>query len=278
MLRFVLAGPKGTGKSSIFSRLSPQASGSTKSGVSQTVPIPPSLFSVVTLDFPSPTFSALTQRESIPQVLANAHAIIYCMKDSKDDNLRQLQSLLQSCDLSPRLFVLLHQIDRINSENQASYIAESIETAGEIGVPPEKCFATSLFDGSLTQSFSKIVADLIPNYNNLQKCVTNLSKSLRGSRVVILDASTFLPICDSSPDKSEQQQPIFDFFLKIYPKKNSMKTLKFECNSSVLVYTVLSKTAGVFVSSVENSVTTDAILFNVERATPMLKELINLKL
>lgn len=277
MLRFVLAGPKGTGKSSIFSRLSPQATGITKSGISQTIPIPPALFSVVTLDFPSSTFS-LTQRDSIPQVLANAHAIIYCMKDQKDDNLRQLHSLLQNSDLKPQMFVLFHQIDRIEKDNQGGAITEAIATAGEVGIGKERVFPTSLFDGSLTNAFSKIVAALIPKYDRVEKTVEQLSASLKGSRVIILDAATFLPICDSSPERTEQLQPIFEFFLKMYPRKNIMKKLMFECNNSVVVYRTLSKTTGIFVSALDSSVTTDAVLFNVERTKPMLKELISLNI
>jgi hypothetical protein len=92
---------------------------------------------------------------------------------------------------------------------------------------------------------------------------------------MILDAATFLPICDSGPEKTDQPQPIFDFFLRLYPKNNPMKTLMFECNSSVVVYTKLSKTTGIFVSSTEPSVTTDTVLFNVERAAPTLKRLVN---
>lgn len=275
MLRFVLAGPKGTGKSSIFSRLSPQATGTTKHGISQTIPIPPALFSVVTLDFPSSTFS-LTQRDSIPQVLSNAHAIIYCMKDQHDDNLRQLHSLLQNSDLKPQMFVLFHQIDRIEKDNQAAAIEEAVATAGEVGIPKERVFATSLFDGSLTNAFSKSVAALIPKYEKIEKIVELLAKSLKGSRIIIVDAATFLPVCDSAPDRAEQLQPIFDFFLKMYPRKNTMKKLMFECNNSTIVYRTLSKTTGIFVASLDSSVTTDAILFNVDRARPMLKELISL--
>ncbi|OHT11405.1 hypothetical protein TRFO_19132 [Tritrichomonas foetus] len=271
MLRFVLAGPKGTGKSSIYSHLSPQATGSTKSGASQTIPIPMTLFSVVTLDFPS----AITQRDSIPQVLSNAHAIIYCMKNPKDENLQQLKSLLTSCGLNPKQYILLHQIDRIEKEEQAQKIEESKQTAESVGIPHNHCFATSLFDGSLKRSFSQILADFLPQYTKLTRCVRNLASSFHPCHIIIVDAATFLPIYDSDPEKGEQPQPIFDFFLRIYSRKNPMKTLMFECNSSVVVYTALSKTTGIFVSSTnENAITTDAILFNVQRALPTLRELV----
>ena len=272
MLRFVLAGPKGAGKSSIYSHLSPQATGPSKTGSGQTVSIPSTLFSIMTLDFPL----AMTQRDTIPQVLSNAHAIIYCMKSSRDENLQQLQSLLSSCGIKvPKQYVLLHQVDLVEKEEQAEKFNEAKQTAEAAGIPSERCFMTSLFDGSLKRSFSKIVADFLPKYNQLTKCVSNLAASFQSCHIVIVDAATFLPICDSDPEKGEQPQPIFDFFLRIYSRKNPMKTLMFECNLSVVVYTVLSKTTGIFISSTnEESMTTDAILFNVERALPTLRELV----
>lgn len=283
VLRFVLAGQKGAGKSSIYSHLSPQAIGSTKSGNRQTIPISMTLLSIVTLDFPS----AIGQRDTIPQVLSNAHAIIYVMKDPKDEYLQQLKSLLTSRGLDNsnstggkvRVYVLLHQIDRIDKEKQEDSLQEAIETASNADIEKDHVFATSIFDSSLKRSFSRIISDFIPMYNQLEKCVNNLASSFhfvdQPCHVVIVDAATFLPIYDNDPDKDDQLQPIFDFFLNIYTLKNPMKTLTFESNNAVVVYTALSKTAGIFVSSTnEESVTTDAILFNVQRALPTLRELV----
>jgi GTPase SAR1 family protein len=274
MIRLVLAGSKGTGKSSIFSRVSPQASAPTKSGATQTIPIPPALFSVVTLDFPSPTFSAVTQREFIPQVLSNAHAIIFCLKDSKDDNLKQFTRLSRTCDLSPRLFVVLHKIDRLDRDQQAAVFGEAVATAAEVQIGADDCFATSLFDGSLTRAFSQIVARLLPKFAQLRHVVNLFATSFKSSRVIVLDGATFLPICDSDPGRADQPQPIFEFFLRTYPKRNPLQTLAFECNSSVVVYAVIGSTAGIFVSSTEPSVTTDAILFNIQRIVPLLRRLV----
>jgi hypothetical protein len=274
MLRLVLAGSKGTGKSSIFSRVSPQASGPTKSGASQTIPIAPALFSVVTLDFPSPTFSAVTQREFIPQVLSNAHAIIFCLKDSKDDNLKQFTRLSRLCHVSPGLFVIIHKIDRVDRDQQAAVFNEAVATAAEVQIPADHCFATSLFDGSLTRAFSQIIARLLPRFAQLRRVVDLFAGSFKSSRVIILDGATFLPILDSDPGRADQPQAIFEFFLRTYPKRNPLQTLTFESNSSVAVYAIISKTAGIFVSSTEPSVTTDAIMFNIQRIVPTLKGLV----
>lgn len=277
MLRFVLAGPKGAGKSSIFSRLSPQASGSTKSGTIQTTPIPPALFSVVTLDFPSSTFSSITQRDAIPQVILNAHAIIYVTKESNVENLKQLNSLLSNCDLTPKLFFLLHQIDRIDKDEQTKLINQSHELAKQEGICEENCFATSLFDGSLTYAFSSIISHMLPQYEKLNIAIKNLAKSLKADRILICDAATFLPVCSSNPDKLDLPQPIFDFFLRVYPKKNPLVTLTFECNNSVVVFTTISDTTGIFICSTNTSITTDAIMFNIQRALPTLKELVKIE-
>jgi hypothetical protein len=276
MLRFVLTGPKGTGKSSIFSRLSPQASASTKSGPSQTVPVPPALFSVVTLDFPSPTFSSITQREYIPQVLSSAHAIVYCMKDPQDANLAQLPALLQNCELTPQLFVILHKIDQVDRDQQAGHIEAAIATATQNGIPAINCFATSLFDGSLAGAFSQMIGRLLPAFDRLKQSVDLIAASLKNSRVVILDGATFLSICDSARDRPNQHQPVFDFFLRLHSRRNPIKTICFESNGSGIVYTTLSKTTGIFVVSSEATLTTDAILFNLQRAIPLLKDLVAL--
>lgn len=212
------------------------------------------------------------------------------MKDPKDEYLQQLKTLLTSCGLDNsnstgdkvRMYVLFHQIDRLDKENQSDQIREAIKTAQEAGIEEDHVFATSLFDGSLKRSFSKIVSDFIPSYDQLERCVNNLACSFQfmdqPCHVVIVDAATFLPIFDNDPEKDDQLQPIFDFFINIYPLKNPMKTLTFESNSAVVVYTSLSKTTGIFVSSTnEESVTTDAILFNIQRALPTLRELVKPK-
>lgn len=284
MLSFVLAGQKGAGKSSIYSHLSPQATLSTKFGNRQTIPIPMTLFSIVTLDFPS----TIVQSDSIPQVLSDSHAVIYCMTNPQDDYLVQLKTFLTDRGLDnpqvnssrkTRMYVLLHQIDRIEKEFQDQTYQTAVSAAEAIGIPADHVFTTSLFDGSLKRSFSKIVSDFMPQYSKLEKCVTNLARSFQfmdqPCHIVIVDAATFLPIYDNDPEKDDQLPPIFDFFLNIYPMKNPMKTLTFESNSSVLIYTTLSKTTGILVSSTnEESITTDAILFNVQKALPTLRELV----
>jgi Ras-related GTP-binding protein A/B len=207
-------------------------------------------------------------------VLANAHAIIFCLKDPKDPNLGQFHRLLQNCDLSPRLFVFLHKADRVDKDSQPAVLRDVQETGAAVGIAPDGCFATSMFDGSLTRAFSQIVANLLPNFAVLKRNVELLAASFKSARVIVLDGATFLPICDSDPANPKQPQPIFDFFLRIYPRRNPLKTFVFECNSSVVVYTLISKTAGIFVSSAEQALTTDAILFNVQRALPTLKALL----
>jgi Ras-related GTP-binding protein A/B len=230
----------------------------------------------VTLDFPSPTFSSITQRESIPQVLSSAHAIVYCMKDPEDDNIRQLPALLQNCELTPRLFVILHKIDLIEARNQGEHIQAAVETANQNGIPRENCFATSLFDGSLARAFSQMIARLLPTFARLKHSVDLIASALKNSRVVVLDGATFLPICDSNPEKPDQHQPVFDFFLRVHPRRNPIKTICFESNGSAIVYTVLSRTTGIFVVAGEPTVTTDAILFNLRRAIPVLSDLVTL--
>lgn len=282
-ISFVLAGQKGAGKSSIYSQFSPQATGSTKSGNRQSAPIPMTLFSIVTIDFPS----VIMQRDTLPQYISTANVIIYVMKDPKDEYLQQFKSLLTSCGLDNsnstggevRMYVLFHQIDRIDKEKQSDSIQEAVDTARNAGIEENHVFATSLFDGSLKRSFSKIISDFIPSYNQLEKCVNNLARSFQfmdqPCHVVIVDAATFLPIFDNDPEKDEQLQPIYDFFINSYSPENQMKTLTFESNSAVVVYTTLSKTTGIFVSSTnEESITTDAILFNIQRAIPTLRDLV----
>jgi len=274
MLRFVLVGPKAVGKSSIFSRLSPQANGFAKFGSSQTIPIPPALFSVVTLDFPSPTFSSLTQRDSIPQVFSNAHAVIFVLSDPKDESMVELYSLLMRHNFSQKRFILLHQIDKYEKDAQTSKLNELALNAEKVGIPITNCFATSLFDGSLSKTFSKIVTSQMPHFNQLQIYVNLIAQACQANRVIICDSATFLPICDSSDNRSENPQPICEYFLKIYPKKKSIKTISFECESSIVVFTMVSATTGIFVSSSSSNITTDSILFNIKRSLPKLQELI----
>ena len=271
MLKFVLAGAKGIGKSSIFSRIMPQNVSITQS---QSY-VPPALFSLVTLDFPSPTFSDLTQQDSIPQVISSASGIIYCLKDPDDNNLSQLCNILQSCGLKPNIFVLLHQVDKLPKDQQSESLSELKNKCNELGISENNCYATSLFDGSLTKAFTGIINCLLPNFNEIKQKIVMLSKSFNGSRVILVDNASFLPICDSeSNGNTVQLQPIFDFYLKSYAKQNPMKTFKFECDSNVIVFQKISKTTGIFVSSTFENITTDAILFNIKRIKPSLKEFV----
>lgn len=272
MIKFVLAGPKGVGKSSIFSKLSPQVSMTSKTGINQTIPIPPSLFSIVTLDFPSPTFSALTQRDSIPQVLANADGIIFVIKDRNDENIKEFYSLLRSCELAPKLFVLFHQSDKQDEQPDELFPIERM--AEEINVPKENIFKTSLFDSSLSKAFSMIISKMIPNFDALRLNVNSLSTSILADRIIVCDSSTFLPIYDTAPERSEQMQPIFDYFLRLYPKKKHLKTISFEANNIVVVFTSISSTLSIFVITSNPGVMVDSILFNIQRFVPLIQNLV----
>ena len=272
MLRFVLVGPKGVGKSSIFSRLSPQATGSSRFGSNQTIPVPPSLFSVVTLDFPSLTFSSLTQKESLPQVISSSNAIIFVITDSKDENLFEFFNLLTKFDFHQNRYILFHQIDKIDKDLHKIKFEEIIKNSQNVGVNQNNCFLTSLFDGSLPKTFTKIVSTLLPNFEKLNSLIYQFSEACQASRVIICDSATFLPICDTSENKSEQPQPIFDFFLRIFPKKKLMKTITFESNTSILVFTTLTNNTYIFITSSSTHITTDSILFNIKRILPKLQK------
>lgn len=274
MLKFVLAGAKGIGKSSIFSRIMPQNVSITRSQSNSQAYVPPALFSIVTLDFPSPTFSDLTQSDSIPQVISSACGIIYCLKDPDDDNLNQLCSILRNCGLNPNIFVLLHQVDKIQRDEQSNNLNVLKRKCSAIGIDENNCFATSLFDGSLTKAFTRIVNSLLPNIREIKQKIGMLSESFSGSRVVLVDNASFLPICDSDENGSPLQlQPIFDFYLKAYAKRNPMKTFSFVCDTNAIVFQKISKTAGVYVSTSSDNISTDAILFNLRRLKPSLKAL-----
>lgn len=274
MQRFVLVGQQGVGKSSIFSRLSPQATSLTKLGSSQTIPIPPALFSVVTLDFPSPNFTLSTPLENIPQVFSTADAIIFVMIDPEDPNLKDLFSLLTRYNLQQHRYVLFHQVDKVDKDQQEELFQKAVENAKANGIPAENCFETSLFDGSISRTIPKIVASLMPHFKELEEYVKKIHTACKATRVIICDSATFLPICDTMPDRPEQPLPIFEYLLHIYPKGKELKTVTFECNTSVVVFTPITEKAGIFIATSANGVTTDAILFNIKRALPTLSKLI----
>ena len=274
MLRFVLVGQQGVGKSSIFSRLSPQATSLTKYGSSQTIPIPPALFSVVTLDFPSPNFTLSTPLENIPQVFSTADALIFVMIDPQDANLADLVSLLKKYNLTPKVYVLLHQIDKCDKNDQPELFAKAKQNAKINGLSEENCFETSLFDGSINRTIPKIVASLMPHIKELNEYAQKIHTSCQASRVMICDSATFLPICDTEPNKPEQPSAIFEYLLHIYPKGKDMKSVTFECNNSVVVFSPINDKAGIFISSTSSGVTTNAIQFNIARALPTLQKLV----
>jgi hypothetical protein len=174
------------------------------------------------------------------------------------------------------MYAILHRIDCVEKDQRAAVIEGFKKNCSDFGILPEHCFATSLFDGSLTRAFSTIVSTLLPRFDRLENVVKSLANAFKQSRVMILDAATFLPVCDSDPEKIDQPQPIFDFFLRLYPRNNPMKTLMFECTTGVVVYTKLSKTTGIFVSTTEPTVPGDAVMFNIRRAIPVLKEFVSL--
>ena len=274
MLRFVLVGQQGVGKSSIFSRISPQATSLTKYGSSQTIPIPPALFSVVTIDFPSPNFTLSTPLENIPQVFSTADAIIFVMVDPEDPNLSDLLSLLKKYSLQPKVYVLLHQIDKFDKSEQPELFEKVKENAKNNGISEENCFETSLFDGSISRTIPKIVASLMPKINELEECAQRIHKACQATRVLICDSATFLSVCDTNPNRPELPTAIFEYILHIYPKGKDLKAVTFECNNSVIVYSPINEKAGIFISSASNSVTTTAIQFNIKRALPQLQQLI----
>lgn len=277
MYRFVLVGQQGVGKSSIFSRLSPQSSPSLALGSNQSVPIPPALFSVVTLDFPSTNFTSSTSLDNLPQVLSTAHAILFIMSDPEDPNLNDLISLLTKYNLNQKRYVFLHQVDKFDKESYPYLLEKAKQNASRNGIDESHFFETSLFDGSINRTIPKIVTSLMPHYSELENYIAKLHKSCNATCVIICDAATYLPICNSMPNQPEQPTSIFEFILKVYPKGNKLTSVIFECNNSVVVFKPINDKAGIFITSSADGVTTDGIQFNINHALPTLRKLISIE-
>lgn len=277
MFRFVLVGQQGVGKSSIYSRLSPQSSPSLALGSNQSVPIPPALFSVVTLDFPSSNFTSSTPLDSLPQVLLNAHAILFIMSDPEDPNLSDLVQLLNKYNLEQKRYVFLHQVDKFDKDDYPAIVEKAKANAKKNGVDDNHFFESSLFDGSINRTIPKIVTSLMKRYNELEEYVAKIHEACDATCVIVCDAATFLPICNSMPNSPESPTSIFEFLLKVYPKGNELKSLSFECNSSVIAYKPINDKAGIFISSIADGVTTDGLMLNITRAIPKLRSLLSVE-
>jgi hypothetical protein len=74
--------------------------------------------------------------------------ITFCLKDS---HLQHFHRFLVNYKFNPQIVIVLHKTDD-KKEDHPEVIREVCETAGAVGIPPEFCFAKSMFDGSLLNS------------------------------------------------------------------------------------------------------------------------------
>lgn len=258
---FVLIGSRSTDKHALSSSLSPHILKAASPALLQNTP---SLFSLSTLDFPSPNFSPHASH-SLPKALSAAAAVIYVISDTSSE-LSTFSTFLQLQLPQPTfLFLLADDVDALQS------ISESLV---QFAFPLENAFVVSLFDGSLVRAMSAIVQRLIPSFSSLQSIIDQLADTCRMDRVILCDSLGFLPIYDTHPDRPENTDPLFTFLVQSLPKSRELDNIAFECNGATAIYVPLLPYAGILTVCSDPSIMTDAIIFNLQQAAPLICDIL----
>ncbi|KAL3316374.1 hypothetical protein Ciccas_004973 [Cichlidogyrus casuarinus] len=150
------------------------------------------------------------QKENI---FRNVEVLIYVFDivqmDSKDD-----KDYYESCiraikEYSPKakIFCLLHKIDLIMPTEKIRFIEMQKETLQEIS-SEVRYFATTIWNETLYEAWSKIVYNLIPNVEKLEKSLKQFSDILMADDIILFERATFLQIASHRNSRDREDYKI----------------------------------------------------------------------
>ncbi|KAG5448366.1 Ras- GTP-binding protein A [Clonorchis sinensis] len=169
----------------------------------------------------------VNQRETI---FRNVEVLIYVFDIDNYEvakDLNYYRSCLEAVNQnSPgaRIFCLIHKMDLV-PENKQQEAFDGMRSRIEDVTKPIRCscFATSIWDDTLFNAWSKILYELTPNVKVLESGLTQLCELLEADEVVLFERATFLQLaCHSRRPHPDEHR-----FDKI---SNIIKQFKLSCS------------------------------------------------
>ncbi|KAF8564188.1 hypothetical protein P879_10335 [Paragonimus westermani] len=169
----------------------------------------------------------VNQRETI---FRNVEVLIYVFDIDNQEVTKDL-SYYRSCveavnQNSPgaKIFCLIHKTDLVNKSQLSETFNERKARVEEITKPIKcSCFATSIWDDTLFNAWSKILYELTPNVQMLERGLKQLCELLEADEVILFERATFLQLACHSR-RSHPDEHRFD---KI---SNIVKQFKLSCS------------------------------------------------
>jgi Ras-related GTP-binding protein A/B len=135
---------------------------------------------------------------------------------------RAMESLRQSSP-NARVFCLVHKLDLVH-ESKREEVMDTWRRDLTNAAPGMnlQCFGTSIWDETLFKAWSHIVANVVPDVNQLEKQLEHICRICEADEVVLFERNTFLLISSSS----RRSIPDSHRFEKI---SNIVKQFKLSC-------------------------------------------------
>ncbi|EUB61046.1 COP9 signalosome complex subunit 2 [Echinococcus granulosus] len=177
-----------------------------------------------------------TQRENI---FRNVEVLIYVFdvesQDSKKDMAYYRSCLEAINEHSPgaKIFCLVHKMDLVSEPKRSAVLTER-ERQLIAATRPDQCvcFGTSIWDETLYKAWSRIVYQMVPNVQALEKNLIQLCDVLEADEIILFERSTFLEIaCHTTKEHPDPHR--FDKISTI------IKQFKLSCSKAGANFTAI---------------------------------------
>uniref|UniRef100_A0A5K3EQP0 Ras-related GTP-binding protein A n=1 Tax=Mesocestoides corti TaxID=53468 RepID=A0A5K3EQP0_MESCO len=150
----------------------------------------------------------VNQRENI---FRNVEVLIYVF-DVESQDVKKDMAYYRSCleainEHSPgaKIFCLVHKMDLVSESRRNAVFLEREKQLVSITRPVQcVCFGTSIWDETLYKAWSRIVYQMVPNVQALEKNLIQLCDVLEADEIILFERATFLEIaCHTNNEHSD---------------------------------------------------------------------------
>ncbi|VDD80668.1 unnamed protein product [Mesocestoides corti] len=214
----------------------------------------------------------VNQRENI---FRNVEVLIYVF-DVESQDVKKDMAYYRSCleainEHSPgaKIFCLVHKMDLVSESRRNAVFLEREKQLVSITRPVQcVCFGTSIWDETLYKAWSRIVYQMVPNVQALEKNLIQLCDVLEADEIILFERATFLEIaCHTNNEHSDPHR--FDKISTI------IKQFKLSCSKVGANFTAIELQTSQFSAFIDVFTTNTYIM--VIMSDPTIATLLNIR-
>ncbi|KAL8832341.1 MAG: hypothetical protein Q9170_004911 [Blastenia crenularia] len=145
----------------------------------------------------------------IPSIFANVGSIVWVI-DAQDNYMepisRVTDTILQLTDLHPEIkySIFIHKTDSLTEDYRGDTIRDIMQKTSDelfdsgLENPPVNFFATSIYDHSIFEAFSKVIQGLVPQLPTYEALLDTVAASCRFQKVYIFDVMSKVYIASNT--------------------------------------------------------------------------------